>query len=283
MSSTVCVISESGEVLRYDGNGTSWHHIGGSAVEPAVQIISGDWGLIARKGWTGNTYHYYNGGNDWEDMGGPRGMASIGHDTVFAFPRDDVPDLPLGVYQFDGYDQNNGSPLWSKIGPAEQGCLAGKWGVVGYRGGVGVGNECYHYSGTPNVWDHIGSATGSHIMVVGQDTVYRVGLDWALEQYDGTGTSWTKISEPLVNHGVTMDYGLFGLVYSDHNTNGMYLYLGEPNAWQRIGPSRPWFAVTDDTVYAIPLDRSGVYRYDGDTWTRILRGRVKDNYIVATD
>ena len=109
------------------------------------------------------------------------------------------------------------------------------------------------------------------------------GGDWALEQYDGTGTSWTKITEPLVNHAVTMGYGLFGLVYADQNTNSMLLYLGQPGQWQRIGHYRPWLAVTDDTVYAIPLDRSGVYRYDGAAWTRIRRGPVRYDFIVATD
>lgn len=29
----------------------------------------------------------------------------------------------------------------------------------------------------------------------------------------------------------------------DHNTNSMFLRLGEPNAWQRIGPNRPWLSL----------------------------------------
>jgi hypothetical protein len=153
--------------------------------------------------------------------------------------------------------------------------------VVGFRGGIA--GDFYRYTGTPNVWDRIGGRTGTSTMAVGQDTVYRAGDDWALEQYDGTGTSWTRITEPLVNHEIAMGYGLFGLVYSDQNTNSMLRYLGEPGQWQRLGQHRFWFAVTDDTVYGIPLDRSGVYRYDGDSWTRIRSGHVRDDFIVATD
>ncbi len=282
MSSTVCVISPDftdgtarGGVWRYDGEGSSWTNIGSPAGEPAVQLYSGNWGMVARTGFF-NPYYFYTGTpGDWENMEGPRGIACPGYDTVFGFPRTDAPDLPLGVYQYDG------GTSWSKIGPPGQGCLAGNWGVVGFRSGPG--DDFYHWTGTPNVWERIGGPTGSSVMVVGEDTVYRQGDDWALYQYDGAGTSWTRITEPLVVHAIVIGFGIFGLVYTDHNTNSMYRYLGTPGQWEKIGPHRPYFAVTDDTVYAIPVDRSGVYRYDGGTsWTRIRRGPVSD-WITATD
>lgn len=285
MSSTVCTTDTGGGIWRYDGQGTSWQHIGSPDVEPAVQLFSGDWGLIARRGFTNSNYWYHTGGNSWEDMKGPRGFASVGSDTVYASPRTDVTDMPEGVYQFDGHG-GDGTPIWSQIGPPKQGCLAGKWGVVGFRGWIT--DDFYHYSGTPNLWELIGGPTANSDMVVGQDTVYRKGSDWAIYQYNGTGTSWTQITAPLVNHAIVMQYGLFGLVYTDFDTNSMYRYLGTPNQWLRIGPHRPYFAVTDETVYAIPMDKSGVYRYDGGTnWTNIRPGPVGDQIngpmITATD
>ncbi|MFB7190313.1 hypothetical protein ACFCZT_34610 [Streptomyces sp. NPDC056230] len=200
---------------------------------------------------------------------------------MYAVPKEILPAMPPGVYQFDGYD-GNGQPSWGKIGGSNfTGVATGNWGVLS---SASSGGDLWHYTGTPNQWEVIAPGAALDTVAIGKDTVYRRGQDWGIHRYDGFGTTWTALTGPLVGHAVAMNVGNWGFVYSDFDVKTMYRFVGDPGGWTwaPIGPHRPSFAVADDTVYAISLDESTVYRYDGQgtSWTDI-GGPTPSDWIVA--
>ncbi|MCX4851374.1 hypothetical protein [Streptomyces sp. NBC_00893] len=250
----ICIITKDMDaVWHFDGD---WNQIGG----PAAEINSdGDWGLIQR-GAPANDAFYLGGDGQWENMKGPRGRYSVGGDTVYAVPNTLFPEAPHGVYQFDG-NAGNGEPIWSKIGGPSfnGGVLAGNWGVLAAPDGLG---DLWRYTGTPNQWEVIAPNKGRDDVAIA-DTVYRKAYapDWRIYRYNGNGTAWTPVTDQLVAHAVVMRAGNWGFVYTDYDVDSMFRFTG--GQFVKIGPHRPYFAVADDTVYAIPINKSGVYRYDG--------------------
>ncbi|WP_437087089.1 hypothetical protein [Streptomyces sp. enrichment culture] len=268
MGATVCVRSpDSSGIWRYNGQGTSWTQIRG----PSEAIASGDWGLIART--FGHAYEYYDGTpNQWNALGGPRGGATVGGDTVFAQSQEGDP-IFNGVYQFDGYV--NDQPSWSRIGDPMWSISAGGWGLCAE---VSIQGNLVSYTGNPGEWEVISGPV--HKYLVAQDTVYRWDFNKVFWQYNGNGTSWTKISGPM--HG-NMSAGGWGLVAGDFDANSLRRYLGAPGQWERLGDYSAQFTVTDNTVYRVPFNSTAVQRYGGTENTWIPVGGPGSSAIVATD
>ncbi|MFJ2930740.1 hypothetical protein ACIPIU_37725 [Streptomyces massasporeus] len=255
MGATVCMLSPTKELHRYNGNGTSWTKISG-AVE---DMGSGDWGLASRT-LPGGTIYYYTGTPfEWESMGQPNGWYVVGSDTVYT-------KSPDAVYQFDGYAA--GQPIWSQIGGTFWSIHAGPFGLFAASD---IQGTLWRYTGNPMEWEYICPPPTSQL-AVGEDTVYaRFGNpSREIWSYDGAGTSWTKISQPMQN--MMLQYGGWGLVCTYVEGNSLLRYLGTPMQWQTIGAHTPRFAVADNTVYQAPYPNyQEVYRYNGNgtSWTKI--------------
>lgn len=258
MGGTVCMMSPGKELYRYNGNGTSWTKISGVI----DSMGSGDWGLAIRNQMGGNIAYYTGTHFEWESIGQPSSGAyfTVGSDTIFARAQDGS-----AVYQFDGFDA--GQPVWSKIGSGTFWSLgAGPFGLFAESD---IQGPMWRYTGNPMEWEQI-SGPGIGWYTVGQDTVYRQFQSNEIWSYDGTGTSWTKISQPMQN--CIPIYGNWGLVCTYVEGNALLRYLGTPMQWETIGAHTPRFTVADNTVYMASYPNfQGVYRYNGNgtSWTKI--------------
>jgi hypothetical protein len=64
---------------------------------PAAEIYGGEWGLVATDPTSGNLWHYREGTNDWEEIGGPGAQFAVTRNTVYGL----TPDKQ-GVFRYDG-------------------------------------------------------------------------------------------------------------------------------------------------------------------------------------
>ncbi|MET8582226.1 hypothetical protein ABZX39_15245 [Streptomyces collinus] len=261
-------------VYRYDGFGTSWTQIQGPVT--ATGTFGGGWGLVigSADGATADQEFSYNGSPfDWQFLSLSGASYAVTDDTVYKRSRDGS-----AVLQFDGFD-DDGSPLWSKIGDSSFDLIGGRFGLMAMMPNS-IDGHTFLYTGTPGKWEHIGEKGGAY--AVSSDTVYRTEPHGnTVFQYDGIGTSWTDIGSP---HGgtETLFAGGFGVIGTSFAANGLFRYRGKPGDWERIGDFSISCAVTDDTVYRVGANGT-VFQYDGlgVSWTSIGRPDRAHTLVVA--
>ncbi|MBO3749965.1 hypothetical protein J5X84_28120 [Streptosporangiaceae bacterium NEAU-GS5] len=88
----------------------------------------------------------------------------------------------------------------------------------------------------------------------------------ALSVYRYDGASWVRIGGQFTR----LYSGGFGL-FATTSFGNLVRYSGTPFSWQNIGGPRGTWAVTDDAIYALPSDHSGVWKWTGSgtTWTQV--------------
>ncbi|MFG2298970.1 hypothetical protein [Streptomyces sp. NPDC048603] len=267
-TTTICAVApDRTKVFRYDGFGSSWTNIGGPGSQSHIQITGGGWGLIATA-YGPDEYSYSGETGEWWLMtptdgsdAGPRGQHVVTDDTVYKL----IATVGGGnIYQFDGFDDSQ--PSWSWVRGTSRQAWGGGWGLIAQDPQPW---DAHRYTGNPGDWDRISG--DCFTFAIGPDAVYKIPNDKsAVYQYDGFGDSWTQIGGPASD----IDAGGWGLVATapPEGNWDAYAYTGTPGVWRLIGgPRSAFLAITDDTVYSMAPDGSGVYRYDGKgtSWTRI--------------
>ncbi|TDU77680.1 hypothetical protein [Streptomyces sp. KS 21] len=172
-------------VFQFDGFGDDdspiWSKIGDSAFD----LVGGRFGLIARmpnSASSGHTFLYTGNPGEWQQIG-PMGSAyAVSSDTVYRMNGGTA-------FQYDGVGSS-----WTEIGSPNGGT-----GNL-YAGGFGLftttlsASGLFRYGGNPGAWERVGDFSLS--CAVTDDTVYRVGSNGSVFQYDGSGMSWTNIGRP---------------------------------------------------------------------------------------
>lgn len=195
-------------VAEWNGPGQGWSVIGG----PAADIYAGPYGLVATGpiGSNGDIWRYNGTPNNWTDIGGPEGFATlndiaVGSGAVYRINPADAAGVTV-------VDKWTGGTTWTPIltvGSAHHlgSLIAGYDGV--YLDDVTTTGDAYlKYNGTPNNWtpitqiDYYGN--GLYPMVESGTSLYGVTLDNSVgngastnvEIYSGSGNSWTVIGGP---------------------------------------------------------------------------------------
>ncbi|RKT09231.1 phospholipase A2-like protein [Streptomyces sp. 1114.5] len=218
------------------------------------------------------------------------GKAVASSDGVYVLPKDGS-----GVYQWSA-DRDG----WRKIGQPAKTIYAGVDTVYATNPASG---DVWRYNGKPDDWTRISgpvadlAATDKHLYKIPAD---RSGV-W---QYTGKKDEWRKVGGPAAHlytytgktkalknaekqrggaQGLLTDSPLFA---TDRDSGTIAHYLGSPNEWSVIGQPGAEFAVTDESLFGLSPDRSGIWRWNGrdgkaSEWTNVRNQRTE--YIIAAD
>ncbi|MEU5859879.1 hypothetical protein ABZ815_01795 [Nonomuraea sp. NPDC047529] len=168
----------------------------------------------------------------------------------------DPADHVNGVFRYDGSGTS-----WTQIrGPvASNGPFGGGWGTLV----EGMGDEtgtAFGYSGTPFDWFSVGEVGATY--AVSDDTVYKTPRDGSrilqFDGFDGDTPLWNKVGDSGF-----LAVGGFSVVAQMPDFQGdTFLYSGNPNDWERIGPKGGAYAIADTVYRTDPLGNT-VFRYTG--------------------
>ncbi|KJY19406.1 hypothetical protein VR44_39130 [Streptomyces katrae] len=173
-------------VLQFDGFDDDarplWSQIGNSVFE----IVGGRFGLMAQmpNSIDGHAFLYSGTPGEWQHIGDKGGAYAVSSDTVYRTE-------PHGrtVFEYDGVGTS-----WTDVGSPPGGTTNIQAGGFGLIGSSFDAHGLFRYRGSPGSWERIGDFTISY--AVTDDTVYRVGANGTVFQYDGSGMSWTSIGRP---------------------------------------------------------------------------------------
>ncbi|MBR7833170.1 hypothetical protein KDL01_07835 [Actinospica durhamensis] len=177
-------------VAEWNGTPNSWSVIGGSA----QNIYAGTDGVIATAQSTnssGDVWHYNGTPGSWTDIGGHGWDFAVGNGVIYRADDD-----------LDTVSAWTGGTTWTPIlntGNAEiLNLVGGDQGVYVYDYST-AGNLVYAYSGTPNSWSLISTngpvpETESETSMYG--VVYGPNGPASVDQYSGSGSTWTVIGGP---------------------------------------------------------------------------------------
>ncbi|MFD8147101.1 hypothetical protein [Streptomyces sp. NPDC059708] len=229
------------------------------------------------------------------EWGGPRPAAGAGRDTVAmaaadggaeaqAHPSDITTTADNDLYVLAA----DHSAVWRRRGTDWEAISGGPVSAV-YAGHLGVfmvlpgTGLIYKYKDDADRWDPIGSGKGK--FAVSGDSLYRLADD-GVSQW--RGDEWHRIGPPAKD----IYAGGAGLFATDPVSGVVRKYDGEPESWSYVGGPGAAFAVSDNHLYGLAPDHSGVYEWNGkegsrSDWTRV-GWAAKDIYaggagLFATD
>ncbi|MFD0280004.1 phospholipase A2, partial [Kitasatospora sp. NPDC127111] len=206
-----------------------------------------------------------------------------------------LPKDGSGVYQW-----SPGRVAWRKVGGPAKNLYAGMDTVYATNPDTG---DVWRYNGKPNDWTRISgpvadlAATNKHLYKIPAD---RSGV-W---EYTGPGDKWRPVGGPAAHlyaytgktkamknaekqrggaQGLLTDSPLFA---TDPASGNIAHYLGGPDKWSVIGQPGAEFAVTDETLYGLSPDHSGIWQWNGkdgkaSNWANVRTERTE--HIIASD
>ncbi|GGU93942.1 hypothetical protein GCM10010182_07240 [Actinomadura cremea] len=171
----------------------------------------------------------------------------------------DAQDSIIGVHRYNGSGTS-----WTQIrGPVTVSeTVGGRWGII-VGGTGGETGQILGYSGTPFDWFSMGERGSTY--AVSDETVYKTTPNSSqvlqFDGFDGTTPLWSNVGGPAHLRAA----GSAGVVAHMPDVFGdTFLYTGNPNDWQRIGPSGSAYAVGDTVYRSHPLGNT-VFKYNGGT------------------
>ncbi|ARF83348.1 phospholipase A2 [Kitasatospora aureofaciens] len=206
-------------------------------------------------------------------------------DSAYGLAKD-----PSAVYRWAGSQDR-----WIKIGDGAARIYASEDTVYATDPGNG---DIRRYDSATDSWTRIGgpgadfAATAKHLYGISPDHS-------AVYEYTGRGDTWTKVGgpadrlytytgetpamklNPKVVPGTPSDSPLYA---TQHGTGDIYRYDGHATAWTRLGGPGAEFAVTDNNLYRLAADHSGVAEYTGpgDKWKAVRAERTEHLYAANT-
>ncbi|WP_141747127.1 hypothetical protein [Streptomyces agglomeratus] len=169
----------------------------------------------------------------------------------------DVQDRINGVHRYDGTGTS-----WTQIrGAVTVGeTVGGGWGIV-VGGTGGETGQVLGYSGTPFDWFSMGERGATY--AVSHETVYKTTPDGSqVLQFDGFEDStplWSKVG----GSASLAVAGSVGVVAQMPDLQGdTFLYTGNPDDWENIGPGGNSYAIADTIYRSHPLGTK-VFKYKG--------------------
>lgn len=178
----------------------------------------------------------------------------------------------------------NGS-TWLKIGETAAGIYGGENGLYATNP---VSKDLLKYDAAANSWSKVGGP-GKMFAVGAKGHLYGLASDGAsVWKYDGTGTKWTRIGGPAGKI-----YAGGSKLYATNPTTGeVFLYLGSPNNWKKIGKPGNMFSVDQQgNLYGLSPNSSQIWEYIAaqDKWIHIggkaeaiVAGAYKQVFAIAS-
>jgi len=177
-------------VAEWNGTPNNWTVIGGTAQD----IYAGMDGVVATartNNSSGDVWHYDGTPGDWTDIGVHGWDFAVGNGVVYRADDD-----------FTSISEWTGGTTWTPIlttGTDIINLVGGDHGVYVYNAST-AGNQVFAYNGTPNNWSLITPGTGPLPEAESATSLYGVVEGptgpTSVDQYSGSGTTWTVIGGP---------------------------------------------------------------------------------------
>ncbi|MGW4894756.1 phospholipase A2 [Kitasatospora sp. NPDC004240] len=223
------------------------------SVTMAKVVASSEGAYVLPRDGSG-VYQWSADRDGWLKIGGPAKSIYAGVDTVYA-TNPDTGD----VWRY------NGKPAdWTRIsGPVADLAATNKhlYKIPADRSGV------WEYTGKKDEWRKVGSGPAAHLYT-----------------YTGKTTAMKNAEKQRGGaQGRLSDSPLFA---TDRDSGTISHYLGSPDKWSVVGGPGAEFAVTDENLYGLSPDHSGVWEWNGKDgkasgWTNVRKERTER--IIAAD
>ncbi|MGN9839761.1 hypothetical protein ACTMTI_16720 [Nonomuraea sp. H19] len=170
----------------------------------------------------------------------------------------DALDRINGVHRYNGSGTS-----WTQIrGEVTVGeTVGGGWGMI--VGGTGdETGTILGYSGTPFDWFSMGERGATY--AISDDTVYKTTQDGSqvlqFDGFEGSTPLWSKVGGSAFLEAAA---GSRVVAQMPDNLQGeTFLYTGNPNEWEHIGPEGGAYAIADTVYRSDPLGTK-VFKYTG--------------------
>ena len=247
-----------GYVAEWNGPGLGWTVIGG----PANQLYVGSAGVFATDPSTGDIAQYNGTPGNWTVIGGAGWTFAQSGGHLFG----------VGPYTDYIAEWNGASGGWTTVYSGTVGSVTDLvGGGEGLVATIGGNPDTYMYNGTPGSWTQISGsdiAFDHQLMAVSDGGVYVLNAAGAVEQWTGSGETWTVLGTGYRSLFVG---GTGDNVYATAaGTGDLQQYAGAAGSWTTVGGPGYMFAVSRNTLYGLAPDRSYVAEYaPGVGWTEI--------------